>query len=109
MFQAVHRGRSRYQRVDTGSLGNRVGRRRRLRKGASLAQQPQLGMNLRIVVGAHALHVGPQALLNCDPVLVERRLKLRVLSAHTGIEQRDAMLKRSLQIGQAAQKMNFVG
>ena len=71
----------------------------------TLTDQTKLGMNQEFVVGADALEIGPKPLLDLNIGAVE--LGLHELT-EIGFDQRDAMLKRALQLRNAAQKLRLV-
>ena len=69
-------------------------------------------MNDALQFGAHLLQVGPQALLDIEGVPLQRAVEVGILDAHqiamAGLHQGHAVLKGSLQIGHAAQELDFV-
>ena len=70
-------------------------------------------MDQPLILPADILQIGPEPLLDIDVGPVERAQIILVLRLHDVTEirfhQRGAMLKRPLHIGNAAQKLDFVG
>ena len=83
------------------------------RDGSSLPEQPQLGMNHGLVIGADLQQIVPQALLNVLGGAIQGSFQIGMLRLHlfaiVGIHQRDAMLEGGLQLGDAAQELNLGG
>ena len=105
-----------FKPVDIRKSGGAVHWRGRLGgswKGSPLAHGPQLGMNDGLVFQTNPVQIGPNLLLDIRVGgTFERTFEIRMLAPYlfpkAGFQQRDAMLKGALLLGNASQESNFV-